>query len=87
MGLITVGAVMTLSTGGETNFKPRPIEGTPDKANTAEPEELLLDGQQRITSLYQMTLRNKVIETVTSRQKKGQEMVLYRYRKGSGCYS
>lgn len=65
-----VGAVMTLATGGETNFKPRPIEGAPDKAKCETPDYLLLDGQQRITSLYQMTLRDKVIETVTPRQKK-----------------
>jgi len=31
---------------------------------------LLLDGQQRITSLYQVTLRGKVVETVTPNKKK-----------------
>lgn len=65
-----IGAVMTLATGGETNFKPRPIEGAPSKAKDRAPDYLLLDGQQRITSLYQMTLRNEVVETITPRQKK-----------------
>lgn len=27
-----VGALMTLETGGEVNFKPRPVEGTPPEA-------------------------------------------------------
>ena len=34
------------------------------------PQSLLLDGQQRMTSLYQVTLRGKVVETVTPKNKK-----------------
>jgi len=34
------------------------------------PQSLLLDGQQRMTSLYQATLRGKVMETVTPKKKK-----------------
>jgi uncharacterized protein with ParB-like and HNH nuclease domain len=44
------------------NFKPRPIEGTPDEAKQANTYSLLLDGQQRMTSLYQATIRKKVVE-------------------------
>src|ERR1700756_1456400 len=55
-----VGALMTLQTGGPVNFKPRPIEGAPPEAKLATPQALLLDGQQRMTSLYQVTLRGKV---------------------------
>jgi len=62
-----VGALMTLDTGGRVDFKPRPIEGAIAK-NT--PQSLLLDGQQRMTSLYQVTLRNEVVETVTPKKKK-----------------
>lgn len=65
-----VGALMTLDTGGEVNFKPRPIEGAPQAAHSAAAQSLLLDGQQRLTSLYQVTLRNKVVETVTPKKKK-----------------
>lgn len=65
-----VGALMTLNTGGEVNFKPRPVEGAPDEAKQAFPHALLLDGQQRMTSLYQVTLRGKVVETVTPKNKK-----------------
>lgn len=47
-----IGAVMTLQTGNpDVKFRPRPLEGVVlDVA--VEPETLLLDGQQRTTSLY-----------------------------------
>jgi hypothetical protein len=65
-----VGALMTLETGGPVNFKPRPVEGAPAEATQVSPQSLLLDGQQRMTSLYQVTLRGKVVETVTPKNKK-----------------
>ena len=65
-----VGALMTLNTGGDVNFKPRPVEGAPVDAKNASPYSLLLDGQQRMTSLYQVTLRGSVVETVTPKNKK-----------------
>lgn len=65
-----VGALMTLDTGGDVNFKPRPVEGAPIEAKKASPHSLLLDGQQRMTSLYQVTMRGKVVETVTPKNKK-----------------
>ncbi len=64
-----VGALMTLETGGATSFKPRPIEGAPEKARDSAPGELLLDGQQRMTSLYQVTLRGQVVRTMTAKKK------------------
>src|SRR4051794_8290116 len=49
-----VGALMTLATKhGQTIFARRPVQGAPAAASEAIPEELLLDGQQRMTSLYQ----------------------------------
>lgn len=65
-----VGALMTLDSGGPVNFKPRPVEGTPADARQTSPQALLLDGQQRMTSLYQVTLRGKVVETGTPKNKK-----------------
>jgi len=65
-----VGALMTLDTGGDVNFKPRPVEGAPVETKNVVPHSLLLDGQQRITSLYQVTLRGKVVETVTPKNKR-----------------
>lgn len=65
-----VGALMTLETGGDVNFKPRPIEGAPLGVGDKLPSSLLLDGQQRMTSMYQVTMRNKVVDTVTPKKKK-----------------
>ena len=65
-----VGALMTLDTGGHVDFKPRPVEGAPSNAKDVSPQSLLLDGQQRMTSLYQVTLRGQVVETVTPKKKK-----------------
>lgn len=45
-----VGALLTLERGGSVEFKPRGIEST--NVEGVEPEFLLLDGQQRMTSLY-----------------------------------
>jgi hypothetical protein len=63
-----VGTLMSLKTGGAVRFKPRAIEGAP-VGREVEPASLLLDGQQRMTSLYQVTLRNQVVETVTAKNK------------------
>ena len=61
---------MTLQTGGEVRFKPRSIEGAPDASSKVMPESLLLDGQQRITSLYQTTMRQDVVDTMNSKKQK-----------------
>lgn len=52
-----IGAVMLLETGGETRFQVRPVEGVdlpPHAAGLA--QELILDGQQRLTSLTQVLM-------------------------------
>lgn len=47
-----IGAVMTLQTGNpDVRFRPRPLEGV-TLEKPIEPDLLLLDGQQRATSLY-----------------------------------
>jgi hypothetical protein len=64
-----VGALMALESGGDVRFKPRPIEGSPDAVKAVQPSSLLLDGQQRMTSLYQVTLRGQVVDTETVKHK------------------
>ena len=64
-----IGALMTLETGGPVDFKPRAIEGVAVNGEV-KPSHLLLDGQQRMTSLYQTAVRKEVVETVTARQVK-----------------
>ena len=65
-----VGAVMTLRTGGAVEFKPRTLEGTPASALDETPESLLLDGQQRLTSLYQVLMQKDVVVTLTPRRQR-----------------
>jgi len=58
-----IGAVMLLETGNESiRFKTKPVEGAPE-TNGQDPELLILDGQQRLTSLYQAIITNKVVKT------------------------
>jgi hypothetical protein len=56
-----VGALLTLERGGLVKFKPRLIEGVPETQEEA--QELLLDGQQRMTSLYQSTFSKRPVVT------------------------
>jgi hypothetical protein len=66
-----IGALMLLETGGEARLQPRPVQGVvfpgPEKP---EPERLILDGQQRLTSLYQAMMLGEVVETVNARNQK-----------------
>lgn len=64
-----IGAIMTLETGGAVRFKERLIEGAPGSHGVTA-SHVVLDGQQRITSLYQACYRNAVVVTVTARKKK-----------------
>jgi hypothetical protein len=70
---------MSLDTGGPINFKPRPVEGAPAEARSVTPQSLLLDGQQRMTSLYQVTLRGKVVDDRNAEEEESEALVLHRY--------
>lgn len=64
-----MGVVMLLETGNAfIRFKPRPIEGTTPPPRT-EPKLLLLDGQQRLTSLTQALTGDGVVGTKDDRGK------------------
>lgn len=62
-----VGAVMMLETGGEITFRTRPVQGVVDPEQK-EPDTLILDGQQRLTSLFQATLFGNVVETENAKK-------------------
>ncbi|MCE7981569.1 MAG: DUF262 domain-containing protein [Caldilinea sp. CFX5] len=65
-----IGAVMLLETGGEgVRFKPRPVEGA-QVSPSKEPEILILDGQQRFTSLYQALMLQTPVQTTNLQKKK-----------------
>ena len=62
-----VGAVMMLEAGGDTRFKVRPVEGLdPNTIKPEETEQLILDGQQRLTSLTQVLMLKQPVDTRTS---------------------
>lgn len=64
-----LGVVMLLKTGNDQiRFKPRPVEGVA-LTDTVLPEFLLLDGQQRLTSLTQALSNDGVVATKDSRGK------------------
>jgi hypothetical protein len=65
-----IGAVMMLQTGGESvRFKPRPLAGTHPRLREITPETLILDGQQRLTSLYQALMSQTAVETKDAKGK------------------
>ncbi len=66
-----IGALMTLKTKSEGDdlFARRPIEGAFEEAEKTTPAALLLDGQQRMTSLYQACMRQQVVRTITPKNK------------------
>ncbi|MFL6162356.1 MAG: DUF262 domain-containing protein [Jatrophihabitantaceae bacterium] len=64
-----LGVVMLLKTGNDQiRFKPRPIEGAAVTGQTPA-DSLLLDGQQRLTSLTQALTGNGLVNTMDSRGK------------------
>lgn len=66
-----VGALMTLETqaGAADTFAHRRVEGAPKEVESCTPNQLLLDGQQRMTSLYQTCMRREAVESTTIGQR------------------
>ena len=63
-----VGAVMLLETGGEARFQLRGVEGVTIQPNV-NAELLILDGQQRLTTLTQVLAINVPVKTRTDKGK------------------
>ncbi len=71
-----VGAAMFLEYGNKSiHFKHKPIEGS-DASAGIEPDELILDGQQRLTSLYNALYSKNPVRTKTD---KGKEIDRFYY--------
>ncbi|MEV6102725.1 DUF262 domain-containing protein [Nocardia sp. NPDC051981] len=68
-----LGVVMTLETGGKSTFRARPLTGA-ETNDRATPDLLLLDGQQRLTSLFQALYLDRPVRTTDTRGKE-----LYRW--------
>ncbi|GAG96989.1 unnamed protein product, partial [marine sediment metagenome] len=77
-----IGAVMLLQTGGDgAKFQPRLIEGV-DSSINIKPDYLILDGQQRLTSMYLSLSSGKPVPTRTS---KNQEIMRFYYLNMGKC--
>lgn len=77
-----IGAVMTLQTGNpDVRFRPRLLEGV-TLAKQVEPEFMLLDGQQRTTSLY---LALKSGAAVPTRDARGNDFLRRYYADIRAC--
>jgi len=77
-----IGAVMTLRTGNpDVKFRPRLLEGV-ELASGTEPEFMLLDGQQRMTSLF-LALHSQ--RPVPTRDARGQATRRHYYANIDAC--
>ena len=65
-----IGAIMRLDAGGDLSFKSRPIQGAKP---VQDPDTFLLDGQQRLTSLYQALKFDGPVDTHNVSKKKIQQ--------------
>ena len=80
-----IGAVMTLENGGtDVRFKARLIEGVNHQYASTEPETLVLDGQQRLTALFQALMSSQGVYTWDTR---GQKDLRYYYLDMEQCLS
>ena len=65
-----LGVMMTMETdNAELQFRPKPLVGAELKGPVT-PEELLMDGQQRLTSLSQALASDKPVDTMDTRRKR-----------------
>lgn len=58
-----IGAVMLLGMGGKLRFQVRPIQNVPLSKDVPAPEQIILDGQQRLTSLTQVLALEGPVKT------------------------
>ena len=64
-----IGAVMALETGGAAQFTARLVEGVDPAGAAQSPRTLILDGQQRLTPLYQALKTQQPVDTWNSNGK------------------
>ena len=77
-----IGAVLTLAVGGENSLKPRPIEGVNPAEDAKTPNTLILDGQQRLTALFQSVKSEHGAYTLNA---KGERITRYYYLDMEKC--
>lgn len=70
-----IGAVLTLAVDGNNSLKPRLIEGVNPAEEAETPNTLILDGQQRLTALFQSLKSEQGVYT----KAKGKSITRYYY--------
>ena len=63
-----IGSILMLTSGGPVRFATRMIEGV--EIDSDDPDKLILDGQQRLTALFQSLISDKAVYTLDSNEKK-----------------
>ena len=79
-----IGAVLTLAVDGKNSLKPRPIEGVNPAEDAETPNRLILDGQQRLTALFQSLKSEQGAYTLNA---KGKPITRYYYLDIEKCLS
>ncbi|MBI3733211.1 MAG: DUF262 domain-containing protein [Chloroflexi bacterium] len=64
-----IGSIMLLEAGGQARFQIRPVEGIELTTGASKVERLILDGQQRLTSLAQVLRLNQPVKTKDSQKR------------------
>lgn len=75
-----IGAVMMLETGGAASFSARLVEGV-DPSMHRPAETLILDGQQRLTSLYQALMTKQSVQTRDTKGKRYERHYYFNIKK------
>jgi len=71
-----IGSIMLLETGGNVHFQVRPIEGVIPPSENVKVENLILDGQQRLTSLTQAL---RLMNPIKTRSSQNHEITRFYY--------
>ena len=77
-----IGAVLTLAVSSKNSLKPRPIEGVNSAEDAQTPNTLILDGQQRLTALFQSLKSEQGAYTLNT---KGKPITRYYYLDMEKC--
>lgn len=65
-----IGAILMLENGGPVRLAARPIEGTKSGIEKEKLETLILDGQQRLTALFQSLTSDQAVYTLDTKENK-----------------
>ena len=65
-----IGAILMLENGGPVHLATRPIEGVKLESDEVKIETLILDGQQRLTALFQSLTSDQAVYTLDTKENK-----------------